>query len=258
MLAASDSESAAPVVVVNKTMADLYWPEGALGRRVRQGNQAPWMTVVGVVGDVKNGGMDQPAGTEIYFFAPQAAAMGFGSPTMNIVLRTAVAPTSVSEPARRAVWSLDPSLPLTNLQTMEDAVFGSMARPRFLTMLLGAFGGLALLLAAVGTYGVMSYFVAERRREMGIRMALGAESGGVLALVLLQSLKIAGVGLVLGLGAALALSRFVESWLYGVSAFDTVTFVAVPAVLALVAVAACMVPALRATRVDPVVVLKSE
>jgi predicted permease len=258
MLAAGDGEAAMPAVVVNETMADLYWPEGAIGRRIRQGGDAPWMTIVGVVGDVKNGGMDQAAGTELYFYAPQAAAMGFGQSTMNVVLRTSLDPSSLSETARRTVWSLDPSLPLTNLQTMEDAVFGSLARPRFLTLLLGVFGGLALALAAVGTYGVMSYFVAERRREMGIRMALGAESGGVLLLVLVQSFKIAGLGLVVGVGAALGLSRFVESWLFGISAFDTPTFVAVPLVLALVAGAACLVPAVRATRVDPIVVLKAE
>jgi len=133
-----------------------------------------------------------------------------------------------------------------------------MARPRFLTLLLGAFGGLALALAAVGTYGVMSYFVAERRREMGIRLALGAEAGGVLLLVLRQSLGIAAAGLAIGIAAALGLNRFVESWLFGVAASDPTTFVAVPAVLALVALAACLVPALRATRVDPVVVLKAE
>ncbi len=255
---ASDSDPAAPVGVINETMADMYWPDGALGRRLRPGSDAPWITVVGVVGDVKNGGMDQDAGTELYFYAPQVAALGFGQATMNVVLRTSLEPVSLSETARRTVWSLDPSLPLTNVQTMEEAVFGSMARPRFLTMLLGVFGSLALALAAVGTYGVMSYFVAERRREMGIRMALGAEAGGVLMLVLRQSLKIAVVGLVVGVGAAFGLSRFVESWLYGVSAFDTVTFVAVPAILATVAVAACLVPAIRATRVDPIVVLKAE
>jgi predicted permease len=258
MLTASDSQAEAPVVVVNQAMADMYWPEGAIGRRLRQGSNAPWMTVVGVVGDVKNGGMAQEAGTELYFFAPQAAAMGFGQSTMNVVLRTSIDPTSLSEPARRAVWSLDPSLPLTNLQSMGDAVFGSMARSRFLTILLGVFGGLALALAAVGTYGVMSYFVAERRREMGIRIALGAESGGVLRLVLMQSLRIAALGLALGIGASFLLSRFVASWLYGISALDVTTFVAVPAVLALVAIAACLVPALRATRVDPIEVLKSE
>ncbi len=255
---ASDSDTSMPAAVINETMANMYWPEGALGRRLRQGGSAPWMTVVGVVADVKNGGMDQQAGTELYFYVPQVAALGFGQSTMNLVLRTSIDPMSLSEQARQAVWSLDPSLPLTNLQTMDDAVFGSMARPRFLTLLLGVFGGIALSLAAVGTYGVMSYFVAERSREMGIRMALGAEAAGVLMLVMRQSLKIAVFGLVIGVVAALGLSRFVESWLFGVSAFDTTTFVAVPAVLALVAMVACLVPALRATRVDPIEVLKAE
>ncbi|MCH7823913.1 MAG: ABC transporter permease [Acidobacteria bacterium] len=258
VFAASDSDTSMLAAVVNETMANMYWPEGALGRRLRQGGNVPWITVVGVVADVKNGGMDQQAGTELYFYVPQVAALGFGQSTMNLVLRTTIDPMSLSEQARQTVWSLDPSLPLTNLQTMDDAVFGSMARPRFLTLLLGVFGGIALLLAAVGTYGVMSYFVAERRREMGIRIALGAEAAGVLMLVMRQSFKIAVFGLVVGVGAALGLSRFVESWLFGVSAFDTTTFVAVPAVLALVAMVACLVPALRATRVDPIEVLKAE
>jgi predicted permease len=260
VLSPADSESALPVGVVNETMARTYWPEGALGRRVRfGGDDAPWITIVGVVEDVKNGGMDQETGTELYFYMPQVAALyGFASQSINVVLRTDLEPTSLADAARRTVWSLDPSLPLTNLRTVEEVVFGSLARSRFLTVLLGVFGGLALVLAAVGTYGVMSYFVAERRREMGIRMALGAESGSVLTLVLRQSLKIAAFGLLLGIAAALALSRFVETWLFGVSAFDAPTFVVVPAVLALVAIAACLVPALRATRVDPIVVLKSE
>ena len=258
VFAASDSDTSMLAAVVNETMANMYWPEGALGRRLRQGGNVPWITVVGVVADVKNGGMDQQAGTELYFYVPQVAALGFGQSTMNLVLRTTIDPMSLSEQARQTVWSLDPSLPLTNLQTMDDAVFGSMARPRFLTLLLGVFGGIALSLAAVGTYGVMSYFVAERRREMGIRIALGAEAAGVLMLVMRQSFKIAVFGLVVGVGAALGLSRFVESWLFGVSAFDTTTFVAVPAVLALVAMVACLVPALRATRVDPIEVLKAE
>ena len=258
-LSPADSDTAMAVGVVNETMANMYWPDGALGRRIRSpGSGSPWITIVGVVGDVKNGGMEQDAGTELYYYAPQVAALGFGQNTMNVVLSTSMDPFSLSAQARQAVWSLDPSLPLTNVQTMEDAVFGSMARPRFLTLLLGVFGGLALVLAAVGTYGVMSYFVAERRREMGIRMALGAESGSVLMLVLRQSLKIAGAGLVLGVGAAFGLSRFVESWLYGISAFDTVTFATVPAILAVVAIVACLVPAVRATRVDPIVVLKAE
>jgi len=133
-----------------------------------------------------------------------------------------------------------------------------MARPRFVTLLLGIFGAVALALAAVGTYGVMSYSVAERSREMGIRMALGAEAGGVMSLILRQGLTVAGIGLAIGVVGSLLLSRFVEAYLFGVSALDTTTFVAVPAVLAAVAVAACLIPARRATRVDPITVLKAE
>ena len=255
-----DANGDAPVGVVNQTMADTFWPDGAIGRRLRfGGDQAPWITVVGVVGDVKQGGMDQETGTELYFYTPQSAQIyGFGSRSMNVVLRTTVAPASLTAQARRAVWETDAALPLASVQTMESAIYGSMARPRFLTMLLGVFGGIALSLAAVGTYGVMSYFVAERSREMGIRMALGAESNSVLALVLCQGLMVAFVGLALGTVGALALNRFIESLLFGIDALDAVTFAAVPAVLAAVAVAACLIPARRATRVDPMVVLKSD
>ena len=255
-----DEGSTLAVGVVNKTMADMYWREGALGRRVRPccGDSSPWITVVGVVADVKQGGMDTEAGSELYFYAPQVASMGFGMNTMNIVLRTTVPPESLAPQARQAVWSLDSALPLADVQTMESAVFSSMARPRFLTLLLGTFGAVALMLAAVGTYGVMSFFVAERSREMGIRMALGAESGGVIALVLGQGLRIVIVGLVLGVGGALLLARFVESMLFGVTPLDLTTYIGVPALLALVAVAACLIPAWRATRVDPMVVLKAE
>jgi predicted permease len=260
LFAAEDGEASMPVGLVNQTMADTFWPDGAVGRRLRfGGDDAPWITVVGIVGDVKQGGMDQETGTELYFYAPQEAALyGFGSNTMNVVMRTSVPPTSVTAQAREAVWALDSSLPLASVQTMDAAIFGSMARPRFLTLLLGTFGGIALTLAALGTYGVMSYFVAERRREMGIRMALGAESGSVMALVLRQGLKVAVVGLFLGTVGALALSRFIESLLFRVSSFDPITFAAVPAVLAVVAVAACFIPARRATRVDPMVVLKAD
>ncbi len=260
LFSAEDGEATMPVGLVNRAMADTFWPDGAVGKRLRfGGDDAPWITVVGIVGDVKQGGMDQETGTELYFYAPQAASMyGFGSPSMNVVLRTRVAPASLTAQARQVVWSLDSALPLASVQTMDAAIFGSMARPRFLTLLLGVFGGIALTLAAVGTYGVMSYFVAERRREMGIRMALGAESGSVMTLVLRQGLMLAVVGLSLGTLGALALNRFIESFLFGVSSLDPATFAAVPVVLALVAVAACFIPARRATRVDPMVVLKAD
>ncbi|MCH8936714.1 MAG: FtsX-like permease family protein [Gemmatimonadetes bacterium] len=150
------------------------------------------------------------------------------------------------------------TLPLADLQEMETVLYESVARPRFLTLLLAIFGGVALALAAVGTYGVMSYTVAERNHEMGIRMALGAKAGSVVKLVLVQGLKVSALGLALGLAGALVLTKLMSSILYGVSNTDVMTFVSVPALLALVSVVACWIPARRATRVDPIEVLRAE
>ena len=150
------------------------------------------------------------------------------------------------------------TLPLADLQEMETVLYEAVAQPRFLTLLLAIFGGVALALAAVGTYGVMSYTVAERTHEMGIRMALGAKAGSVVQLVLVQGLKVSALGLGLGLAGALALTKLMSSILYGVSNTDVMTFVSVPVLLALVSVVACWIPARRATRVDPIEVLRAE
>ena len=257
-----DAHRARPVVLVNETMARTYWPEtGALERRLRPccGDDQPWLTVVGVVGDVKQGGMNQATGTELYFYLPQAAVtLGYAQRSLNVVLRTSVPPASLAGAARSTVWSLDPSLPIADLQTLDTAVLRSVAQPRFLAVLLGSFGLIALVLAAVGTYGVMSMFVAERTREMGIRMALGAESGRVVRLVLRHGLRIAGTGLLLGVAGALTLNRFLSSMLFGVSGTDPLTYAGVVTLLGAIAVLACVVPARRATRVDPLVALRAE
>ena len=150
------------------------------------------------------------------------------------------------------------ALPLADLQEMETVLYEAVARPRFLTLLLAIFGGVALALAAVGTYGVMSYTVAERTHEMGIRMALGAKAGSVVKLVLVQGLKVSALGLGLGVAGALVLTKLMSSILYGVSSTDVMTFVSVPVLLALVSVVACWIPARRATRVDPIEVLRAE
>ena len=150
------------------------------------------------------------------------------------------------------------TLPLADLQEMETVLYEAVARPRFLTLLLAIFGGVALALAAVGTYGVMSYTVAERTHEMGIRMALGAKAGSVVKLVLVQGLKVSALGLGLGMAGALVLTKLMSSILYGVSNTDVMTFVSVPVLLALVSVVACWIPARRATRVDPIEVLRAE
>ena len=216
------------------------------------------MTVVGVVRDVKQNGLEEDTGTELYFYYPQVAALGFGSNTMNVVVRTSTPPASLATAMRQAVWSLDGTLPLADLQPMDRVLFDSVARPRFLTLLLALFGAVALALAAVGTYGVMSYTVAERTHEIGIRMALGAKAGSVVKLVVVQGLQVAGIGLALGIAGAFALTKFMSSILFGVSASDVTTFVGVPILLMAVASVACLIPARRATRVDPIEVLRAE
>lgn len=247
------------VAIINERAAQIFYPgESPVGRRLRPccGDEFPWLTIVGVARDVKQGGLDAPTGTEFYYLNAQVAPTGNMSRTQNWILRTEVAPASIAGQVRQAVWGIDSRLPLADLQTMDEVLGESVARPRFLTRLLGVFGGLALLLAALGTYGVMSYTVAERMHEMGIRMALGARGESVLRLVLGQGLRVALVGLAIGVVGALVLTRWMSSMLFGVGTTDLVTFVVVPAVLVLVATVACLVPARRATRVDPIQVLR--
>ncbi len=256
-----DAVSDHPVALVNQRLARVFYPDmNPIGRRIRPccGDAVPWLEIVGIVKDVKQGGIEEETGTELYFNFEQAGRLGFVPRNMNVVVRTTPPPETVAGQARSSVWGLDPSLPLAQLQTMEENLWGSVARPRFLTLLLGVFAGVALLLAAVGTYGVMSYSVAERKREIGIRMAMGAERGSVLAMILRHGLVVAGVGLVVGIGGAYGLTRLMGSFVYGITTTDPTTFVAAPAVLALVALVACWIPARRATRVDPAVVLREE
>ena len=260
---ASDDGGAVPVALVNESLARKFYPgESPIGRRIGQGSPGgplPLMEIVGVVADVRQAGLDAPAGTELYFHYPQTAAVRGRPPrAMNYVIRTTGDPTALAQATRRAVWGLDKTLPVSNLQTMTEVVGDAMARARFLTSLLAVFAGLALLLAAVGTYGVMSYAVAQRSRELGIRMAMGAEAGMVQRLVLSQGLRVAAVGLVVGVGGAWALTGILESMLFNVDARDPVSFVVGPVLLTMVAIAACWIPARRATRVDPVTVLREE
>lgn len=255
----TDVEGAPPVVLVNETLARRYWPgQSAVGQRMRPGfGDVPWFTVVGVLKDVKQSGMDAEAGTEMYFSYGQATEhMGNAPRTMNVVVRSELPVNQVLGASRRAVSALDPGLPLVDFRTMEAVIADSVARPRFLAQLLGVFALVALLLSAVGTYGVLSYMVTERRREIGVRMALGADRGVVRRMVLGQGMRTTAAGIGIGLLAAFGLSRLVSSLLFGVSPADPLTFLAVSAVIASVAFVACTIPAWRATRVDPVVVLK--
>jgi len=262
----------APVAVVNEAFVRTFWKDiDPIGRRVRPsfGDQTPWVTVVGVASDVKQAGVDKPTGTELYllfdqlpriFPTLQGARLGnvLGLATMHFMLRSALPADTLRPSIVNALREADPSLPVIRLRNMEDVFLDSVRRPRMLMQLFAAFAGFALLLAAIGTYGVLSYFVTQQRREIGIRMALGAERAMVLRGVMGHGLKLTSVGLLAGLAAAMVLTRFMKSLLFGVDAGDPATFAGVAALITAVAIAASLVPAVRATRVDPIVALKDE
>jgi predicted permease len=251
-----------PVVVINEALAKRFYPDqNPVGKRLRPsfGPNVPWFTIIGVVKDVKQGGLAEPAGTELYLFYDQLPrTLGFAPGQMNIVLHSPRPIEALASGIRQAVREMDPGLPIVQLRSMEDVVGASVTRQRFLSLLLTIFAVVALTLAAIGTYGILSYMVMEREREIGIRMALGAGHGQVLNLVLGQGLGIAGIGILLGIGGAFALSRVTSSLLYGVSPSDPMTYGAVAIVIALVATAACIVPSHRATRVDPLEAIRAE
>jgi len=258
---ATDDAGAVPVALVNQALAERYYPgESAIGQRLRPGfsDNIPYLEIVGVVADVKQAGLDEPVGTELYFHYPQAVALGGAPRTMNFVAAASGDPAGLAPAVRRIVWGRDATLPVSGLQPMVDVMGDAMARARFLTTLLAGFAGLALLLAAVGTYGVMSYAVGQRGRELGIRMAMGAEASAVRRLVMTEGLRIAGIGLVIGVSGAWVMTGVLESFLFNVNARDPVSFLVGPLLLTLVAVAACWIPARRATRVDPAIVLRED
>jgi putative ABC transport system permease protein len=251
-----------PVVIINEALARRFFPnQNPLGKRIRPDFDpgVPWFTIVGVAKDVKQGGLDADAGTEVYFNFEQApSVVNFAPNQMNLVLQASQPLAGLVAGIRSAVAAMDPTLPVIQLRTMEDVIGASLTRQRFLSMLLGIFAAVALALAAIGTYGILAYMVAERQREIGIRMALGAGNSAVVKLVLKQGVSIAVVGIAIGVGGALALSRLTSSLLYGVSPSDPLTFGTVAAVITLVAIAACLVPIRRATRVDPLASIRAD
>jgi predicted lysophospholipase L1 biosynthesis ABC-type transport system permease subunit len=229
------------------------WPgQEPLGRRLRFGEGQPWVTVVGVVRDLRRGDVKRPIRPEIYFCSLQTAPR-----TETLLVRTAGDPFAIMPSVRRELQAMDPQLPLFRVTTLSADLAGVLTQPRFQATLLAGFAAVALLLAAIGIYGVTSHAVSQRTQEVGIRMAMGAGRSDVRRLILRQHMVPAVIGVTVGLAGALGLSRFLTSLLYGVRAIDPVTYVAVSLSLILVALAACWVPAGRATRVDPLVALRT-
>jgi putative ABC transport system permease protein len=257
----SDVEKAPAVVVVNATMAHTYWPnESPIGKRMQLGalpdDQVPWMQVVGVVGDVLQNLGNAPA-AEMYLPYRQADGL-LPVFQLSLVMRTATEPHGAVSSLRAAVAEIDPNQPIVNVRSMEENIATSMSDSRFRTWLIGIFAFLALVLAGVGVYGVMSYTVTQRISEIGVRVTMGAQPTDVFRLIVGEGLRLALIGVVVGLAAALALSRLLKTFLFGISAYDPVTFVGVSVLLTLVALAACYFPARRATLVDPLVALRYE
>jgi predicted permease len=250
------------VALVNETLAKTFFgfrKVNPIGQRLKPGFGAslPWLTIVGVVRDVKQGGVNKNAGTEVYFLNDQGPRLsGFSPSNMNVVVRSTAPFEQLAAEIRRIVQAADPTLPIVKMRPMEQVFADAASRPRFLAELLGIFAGLALALAAIGTYGILSYSVTERTREIGIHMALGATKGSVLSMILVQGMRLTVVGLVGGLIASFALTRLLQAQLFNVKPTDPVTLSVVTVCIAIVALLACYVPARRATGVDPMVTLR--
>jgi putative ABC transport system permease protein len=256
MLSEQDHAQAPFATVISETMARRYWPnEDPLGKRINldDSQTAPWRTIVGIVGDVRNEGLNAEPNPQMYVTFAQAPRQG-----MSLVVRGAGDPTGLIAGVRNKVAELDRDQPLYNLRTLEQALAESLARERFGLLLIMAFAGLALLLAAVGVYGVLAYSVTQRTREIGVRLALGASRRDVLRLIAGQGMKLVLAGVGAGLLAAFALTRLMTGLLYGITATDPLAFIVVSALLVVVAFVACWIPARRAAKVDPMVALRFE
>ena len=254
----SDTADSQPVAIISKTLADQFYPgEDPIGKSIKlPPAKYPTLTIVGIAADVKHFTVRESTGPEFYVVYTQKPYPDML--TMQVALRTQADPRAIIGSAREAIRSVDPTLPIAKVSTLASLVDDSMTQPRFSMLLLAAFAALALLLASIGIYGVISYAVAQRTQEFGIRLALGAQPRNVFSMVLGQGARLALLGVVLGFIAAFAVTRLMTSLLFGVQPTDPVTFIAVPALLMGVALLACYIPARRATRVDPIIALRYE
>ncbi|MEP6915645.1 MAG: ABC transporter permease [Acidobacteriota bacterium] len=258
-LNAGDQEGTLPAVVINDTMAARYWPgEDAVGRKFMMGtDDKPWLTIVGIVRTVRHNAVIEQPRAEMYVAHAQLPGHIQSAPRgMTLVIKTNGHPLSLADGVRDTIRSLDRHLPVSQVRSMEEVAADSLSRPRFVTFLLGTFATIAVTLAAIGIYGTISLLVTERTQEMGIRIALGAERGSILRLVLGQGLLLTSVGVAVGLAGATLLARTLAALVYGVGTLDPLTFAVVPAVLCAVALLACLFPAWRAATVDPMTALR--
>jgi putative ABC transport system permease protein len=256
----SDTNTTQPSIVVSETMARTFWPEQqAIGKRIKPGApdnpRIPWLTVVGIAADVRQVDLVRTPRPAMYM--PASQDQGTGDTLRDWIVRTSGDPTALAASVRGAVWALDSTLPITRVQTLDQVKSAATASQQFNLLLVGLFGVLALVLAAVGLYGVTAYSVSQRTRELGIRVALGARRGALLRLVLAHGARLTLIGLAIGTVAALALTQVMSTLLFGVGARDPLTFVGVALLLLAVSLVASFVPARRATRVDPVVALRT-
>ena len=251
---ARDARGGMPVAIVNEAMAERYWPgESPVGRRLRAGRDTTWVTVVGVVGDVRHRSLTETPEPEMYQPTTQS-----GMPALMVAVRTSVPPATLAKAVQAAVWAVDPGVPVARVMPFDDILRDSVGDRRLLTLVLGVFALVALVVGAIGVFGVVSFAVSRRTREIGIRMALGATRGTVRRAVFSGGMSLVAGGIALGVAAALGLTRFLKSFLFEVGTTDAMTFAAVAALLAIVAATAIAGPAFRATRVDPVRVLREE
>ncbi len=256
LFSAVDTPTSQLVVIVNHTFAARHWPDAsAIGKQVREGGPAahqPYRTVIGVVGDIKQNGLEVDARPEVFLpvaqfpFAPWTELPG-----MTLMLRTAGDPTAVAGSAQRALIALDQDLPVTGVRTMAAHLSRSLARRRFATMLLAAFACIAVLLVAIGIYGVMAYTVNQRRHEIAVRLALGATPGSIRALMLRRALFLSGLGVAVGWAGSVGVTHFLRSLLVGVTPIDPMTFLAATTMLLLVSLLATIIPLERASVIDP-------
>jgi predicted permease len=249
---ARDTSDGPKVIIINESLARELWPKGnALGQKIAVNGES---IVIGVVANVRNGSLEQAGSNEMYLNFTQCGDWS----AIEMVVRSPRPPDSLVPEVRATLTAFDPALPNGEYYQLERLIDDAVAPRRLITQLLGLFSGLALTLAALGLYGVIAYSVVQRTQEIGIRMAIGAQRGDVLRLVLFGGMRLIGIGVVMGVAGALALSRLLQGLLYGVTGHDPLVFAANAGILTAVGLAACLLPALRATRVDPIQALRAD